>query len=320
MKMYIQKLKSAVKKVPLFLAMAVILLCSMPGVSMAADEWEPVLQVEAKSEHWEDGTARVPLPTDFSIDSSAQYKLTYESDGDLIEIISDADESGEYVSFTRGIWIFRFDALDFWLEFDDEDYYFEGSVFNLYVNTASSDVGTGSVPESDSPSVVVPLPDVSDFIPALNVYQSPSQLYVNEEGEDYSVGIAALLVDVNKYDIYLYMDGEYYPATVVDVISETDFHFSFSTDNISTFHSSTGYYYFRLNDDCEAALYAVEKPKVPAADNETFLDHATNTLNWFITTMGTLLGFLLKNPICFIGLIATIVIAAVGTTRHVTGG
>lgn len=53
---------------------------------------------------------------------------------------------------------------------------------------------------------------------------------------------------------------------------------------------------------------------------EFFFTSATEFLTWLITSMGTVLQFMLSNPICFIGLIMSIVIAAIGSLRHIIGG
>lgn len=53
---------------------------------------------------------------------------------------------------------------------------------------------------------------------------------------------------------------------------------------------------------------------------EFFFTSATSFLTWLITSMGTVLQFMLNNPICFIGLIMSIVVAAIGSLRHIIGG
>lgn len=52
----------------------------------------------------------------------------------------------------------------------------------------------------------------------------------------------------------------------------------------------------------------------------TFLGFGTEVLTWFITSFGSVLSFMLANPICFIGLVMSLVVAAIGTLRHVIGG
>ena len=51
-----------------------------------------------------------------------------------------------------------------------------------------------------------------------------------------------------------------------------------------------------------------------------FFEQATSALTWFVTSMGTVLSFMLDNPICFIGLIVSLVVAAAGMLRHLIGG
>lgn len=51
-----------------------------------------------------------------------------------------------------------------------------------------------------------------------------------------------------------------------------------------------------------------------------FFEQATSALTWIITSMGTVLKFMLSNPICFIGLITSLVVMAIGTLRHIIGG
>ena len=57
-----------------------------------------------------------------------------------------------------------------------------------------------------------------------------------------------------------------------------------------------------------------------AADITTFTGFATQLLTWLITTMGTVLNFMLSNPICFVGLVLSLIVAAIGTLRHLVGG
>lgn len=51
-----------------------------------------------------------------------------------------------------------------------------------------------------------------------------------------------------------------------------------------------------------------------------FFTEGTSFLTWLITSMGTILNFMLDNPICFIGLIMSIVVTAIGCLRHIIGG
>lgn len=57
-----------------------------------------------------------------------------------------------------------------------------------------------------------------------------------------------------------------------------------------------------------------------AADINTFTGYATAILTWFITSFKSILTFMLENPICFVGLIMAMVVAAIGTLRHIIGG
>lgn len=57
-----------------------------------------------------------------------------------------------------------------------------------------------------------------------------------------------------------------------------------------------------------------------SGDLSTFTGFATEILTWLITTFGTILGFMLSHPICFVGLIVGLVVTAIGTLRHIIGG
>ena len=52
----------------------------------------------------------------------------------------------------------------------------------------------------------------------------------------------------------------------------------------------------------------------------TFTGFATELLTWLITTFGTVLNFMLSNPICFVGLVTALIVTAIGTLRHLIGG
>lgn len=56
------------------------------------------------------------------------------------------------------------------------------------------------------------------------------------------------------------------------------------------------------------------------ASISTFTSFGTDILTWLITTFGTVLNFMLSNPICFVGLAMSLVVAAIGTLRHIIGG
>ena len=57
-----------------------------------------------------------------------------------------------------------------------------------------------------------------------------------------------------------------------------------------------------------------------AADISTFTNFATQLLTWLITTFTTVLNFMIQNPICFVGLVMVLIVAAIGTLRHLIGG
>lgn len=56
------------------------------------------------------------------------------------------------------------------------------------------------------------------------------------------------------------------------------------------------------------------------ADIGTFTGFGTQLLTWLVTTFGTILNFMLQNPICFVGLAMMLIVAAIGTLRHIIGG
>lgn len=57
-----------------------------------------------------------------------------------------------------------------------------------------------------------------------------------------------------------------------------------------------------------------------SADIGTFTGFATSILTWLVTTFGTVLDFMIANPICFVGLILSLIVTAIGTLRHIIGG
>lgn len=57
-----------------------------------------------------------------------------------------------------------------------------------------------------------------------------------------------------------------------------------------------------------------------SADIGTFTEFGTTLLTWLITTFGTILNFMIANPICFVGLAMMLIVAAIGTLRHIIGG
>lgn len=60
--------------------------------------------------------------------------------------------------------------------------------------------------------------------------------------------------------------------------------------------------------------------QTPDASIETFTGWATTMLSWFITTMGTILNFFLTHPIVLVGLVMSLIVAAIGMLRHIIGG
>lgn len=70
----------------------------------------------------------------------------------------------------------------------------------------------------------------------------------------------------------------------------------------------------------EGALFSMtvyEEP--PAANLPTFLGAATSTIDWLISMFSSILLFMLKNPICFIGLIASLIVVVVKVLQGTTG-
>lgn len=57
-----------------------------------------------------------------------------------------------------------------------------------------------------------------------------------------------------------------------------------------------------------------------AADINTFTGFATSVLSWLITSFGSLLTFMLANPICFVGLILSLIGSACVYLRAIIGG
>lgn len=57
-----------------------------------------------------------------------------------------------------------------------------------------------------------------------------------------------------------------------------------------------------------------------SADISTFTGYATSIVTWLVSTFNSILQFMLANPICFVGLIVSLVVTAIGTLRHVIGG
>lgn len=57
-----------------------------------------------------------------------------------------------------------------------------------------------------------------------------------------------------------------------------------------------------------------------SADLTTFFGFGTSALTWLITCFGTVLNFMLANPICFIGLIFSLIGTAFVYLRATIGG
>lgn len=68
------------------------------------------------------------------------------------------------------------------------------------------------------------------------------------------------------------------------------------------------------------ALIRFTASETPDASIETFTGWATTMLSWFITTMGTILNFFLSHPIVLVGLVMSLIVAAIGMLRHIIGG
>lgn len=58
----------------------------------------------------------------------------------------------------------------------------------------------------------------------------------------------------------------------------------------------------------------------PSADFSTFTGFATELLTWLVTTFTTVLNWMLAHPIAFVGLVMSLIVAAIGTLRHIIGG
>lgn len=56
------------------------------------------------------------------------------------------------------------------------------------------------------------------------------------------------------------------------------------------------------------------------ADLTTFFGFGTSALTWIITCFGTILNFMIANPICFIGLIFSLIGTAFVYLRSTIGG
>ena len=67
-------------------------------------------------------------------------------------------------------------------------------------------------------------------------------------------------------------------------------------------------------------MYGIVLTSTQTADISTFLELGTSVVTWLITTFGSILTFMLANPICFLGLILSIVGTAFVYLRSTIGG
>ena len=67
-------------------------------------------------------------------------------------------------------------------------------------------------------------------------------------------------------------------------------------------------------------MYGIVLTSTQTADISTFLELGTSVVTWLITTFGSILTFMLANPICFLGLIMSIVGTAFVYLRSTIGG
>lgn len=58
----------------------------------------------------------------------------------------------------------------------------------------------------------------------------------------------------------------------------------------------------------------------PAADFTTFLGWGSTLLTTLLTWMSDVLTWMLARPIVFVGLVMMLIVAAIGTLRHIIGG
>lgn len=67
-------------------------------------------------------------------------------------------------------------------------------------------------------------------------------------------------------------------------------------------------------------MNAILMTATSTADVSTFLELGTSVVTWLLTQFGAILTFMLANPICFLGLIMTIVGTAFVYLRSTIGG
>lgn len=64
----------------------------------------------------------------------------------------------------------------------------------------------------------------------------------------------------------------------------------------------------------------VAQSSAPAADLTTFFGFGTSALTWIISCFTTILNFMLANPICFVGLVFSLIGTAFVYLRSTIGG
>lgn len=69
-----------------------------------------------------------------------------------------------------------------------------------------------------------------------------------------------------------------------------------------------------------SALIRFTTDSTPTADISTFTGWASSMLTWFITAMTDILDFFLDHPIVLVGLVMSLIVAAIGMLRHIIGG
>lgn len=69
-----------------------------------------------------------------------------------------------------------------------------------------------------------------------------------------------------------------------------------------------------------AMIAALGTASTAAADISTFTSYATEVLAWLVQSFGTVLNFMLANPICFVWLIVSLIGVAFVFLRRTIGG
>lgn len=67
-------------------------------------------------------------------------------------------------------------------------------------------------------------------------------------------------------------------------------------------------------------MWTGSTPTTPDASIGTFTGWASDMLTWFIEAMETVLTFFLGHPIVLVGLVMSLIVAAIGMLRHIIGG